>query len=344
MATMKQVAQRAGVSVSSVSHVLNGTRFVSAEVRARIEQAMQELAYVPSAVARSLKHNVTRTLGIMIPNSSNPYFAELIRTIEDRCFAAGYNVVLCNSDDDPGKQAIYLRVLMEKRVDGLIVMSSGDTPELEAMLARTPVPLVLVDRHWNARGCDIVTTDHRLGGYLAARHLIDLGHRQIACITGPAHLPPSRLRAEGWRKALEEAGLPTGSLITGDFSSQGGYQAMRRVLQLHERPSAVFACNDLMAIGALCAAHEQGIAVPQQLSVIGFDDIELAAYTSPPLTTVAQPKQRIGAEATAMLFERLGGAHTGPRKLALAPELKLRATTAAPAASPLLSEFRYESN
>ena len=281
MATMKQVAQRAGVSVSSVSHVLNGTRFVSVEARARIEQAMRDLAYVPSAVARSLKHNVTRTLGIMSPNNTNPYFAEVIRSIEDRCFAADYNVVLCNSDDDPYKQNVYLRVLMEKRVDGLIVISSGDSDELALLLSKLTIPLVLVDRGAQAVDCDIVSTDHQLSGYMATQHLIALGHRKIACIAGPEYLPPSSQRIAGWHQALDEAGLLPGPLICSNFTSQGGHDAMSALLKQPEPASAVFACNDLMAIGALCAAHEAGFSVPEQLSIIGLDDIELAAFMSP---------------------------------------------------------------
>ncbi|BEV71436.1 MULTISPECIES: LacI family DNA-binding transcriptional regulator [unclassified Paludibacterium] len=332
MATMKQVAERAGVSISSVSHVLNGTRHVSDEVRRRIEDAMQALSYVPSAVARSLKHNVTRTLGIMLPNNSNPYFAELIHSIEDRCYKADYNVVLCNSDDDPVKQSVYLRVLMEKRVDGLIVMSSGDSPDLPELLSRLKVPLVLVDRQWASLDCDTVTSDHRMGAYLATRHLIELGHREIACIAGPEHLAPSKLRTAGWREALAEAGLEPGPLVFADFTSHGGYDATRRLLQSPYRPQAIFACNDLMAIGALCAAHETGLVVPHDLSVVGFDDIELAAFTCPPLTTVAQPKQRIGEVATELLFERLHHDRTEPCKIALQPTLCLRASSAPPRA------------
>jgi LacI family transcriptional regulator len=344
MATMKQVAERAQVSVSSVSHVLNDTRFVSPAARARIEQAMHDLSYVPSAVARSLKHNVTRTLGIISPNNTNPYFAEVIRSIEDRCFAADYNVVLCNSDDDPCKQSVYLRVLMEKRVDGLIVISSGDSDDLAVLLSRLTIPLVLVDRGAESVDCDIVSTDHQLSGYMATRHLLDLGHQQIACIAGPQYLPPSSQRIAGWQQALAEAGLDAVNLICSNFTSHGGYEAMKRLLQQNPRPTAVFACNDLMAIGALCAAHEAGLNVPQQLSIIGLDDIELAAFMSPPLTTIAQPKQQIGEQAVEMLFERLNTQRNVPRKIALAPELRLRASTARPLGANQNLESRYETS
>jgi LacI family transcriptional regulator len=330
MATMKEVALRAGVSITSVSHVLNGTRFVSNDVRERIESAMRELSYVPSAVARSLKHNVTRTLGLMSPNNTNPYFAEVIRAIEDRCFASGYNLVLCNADDNPAKQSVYLQVLMEKRVDGLIVMAAGDGDDLPALLSRLTVPLVQVDREWSANGCDIVTVDHELGGYIATRHLIELGHRHIACIAGTAHLAPSKQRTDGWRRALAEAGLPEGEIVCGNFTSQGGREAMGKLLQQDHRPTAVFASNDLMAIGALCAAHEHGLRIPEQISVIGLDDIELSAYMSPPLTTVAQPIQRMGELAVDMMFERLNKLRDEPKKILLKPELRLRASTARP--------------
>jgi LacI family transcriptional regulator len=327
---MKQVAQRAGVSVSSVSHVLNDTRYVSPDAKTRIEEAMRELSYVPSAVARSLKHHVTHTLGIMIPNNSNPYFAEIIRCIEGRCFAAGYNVVLCNSDDDPRKQSVYLRVLMEKRVDGLIVMSSGDSADLPELIRGANIPLVLVDRATASTECDIVSVDHEAGGYLATRHLLELGHRRIACIAGPENLASGRLREAGWRRALLEAGLAPqdGLLQCGHFTSAGGLQAMEALLTQPQPPSAVFACNDLMAIGALCAAHTRGLRIPEDVSVIGFDDIELSAFMSPPLTTVAQPKQQIGALTVELLFERLHHSRSEPCSRLLQPALIERGSCA----------------
>lgn len=334
MATMKDVATLAAVSVSSVSHVLNGTRYVSPAIQQRIETAMHQLDYVPSAVARSLRHKTTRTLGIMIPNSGNPYFAELIRTIEDHCFASGYNVVLCNSDDQLEKQNIYLQVLMEKRVDGLIIMSSGDSQELQQRLAHLGLPLVLVDRECGNNLCDVVTTDDCLGGYMATRHLIEQGHRQIACISGPPQLAPSQQRTKGWLQALHQAGFAPGPLITSDFTGHGGYQAACQLLENGNPPQAIFACNDLMAIGVLCRAQQLGLCIPEHLSVVGFDDIELSAYTSPPLSTVAQPKEQLGAIATKILFERINQQRTEPCRITLKPELRVRASTGkAPALS-----------
>ncbi|MDH6591397.1 LacI family transcriptional regulator [Variovorax sp. TBS-050B] len=351
MATIKDVALRAGVSVTTVSHVVNDTRHVSAKGRERVEQAIRELGYVPNAMARSLKSNTTSTLGMLIPNSSNPYFAEIVRIVEDRCFGAGYTLVLCNTDDEPRRQSVYLQVLAERRIDGLIVVSTGagEDDSLVTQLHGLRIPTVLVDREIADPACDLVETAHMQGGLLAVRHLLSLGHRRIACIGGPVGVMPSEQRIEGWRMALAEAGAssqPQGAgadalLWRGGFTSQGGYEAMHAILRTEQAPSAVFVCNDLMAIGALRAAHESGVHVPDDLSIVGFDDIELSAYTSPPLTTVAQPKERIGALAVDMLLERVGGKRRDARKVVLQPELRVRASTArhasfreAPAPSP----------
>ncbi len=338
MATIKDVALQARVSVTTVSHVVNGTRHVSAEGRARVEQAIRALGYVPSAVARSLKSNTTATLGMLIPNSSNPYFAEIVRAVEDRCFGAGYTLLLCNTDDEPHRQSVYLQVLAERRIDGLVVVSTGDDDSLVRQLDGLRIPTVLVDREIADPHCDLVETAHLQGGLLAVRHLRALGHRRIACIGGTPGLTPSEQRIEGWRMALAEGDAPQTAdeslLWRGGFTSQGGYEAMQALLRTAERPTAVFVCNDLMAIGALRAAHEAGVPVPEALSLVGFDDIELAAFTSPPLTTVAQPKGEIGALAVDMLLERIGGPRREPRKVMLQPALRVRASTAPCARRP----------
>ena len=231
MATIKDVALRAGVSVTTVSHVVNETRHVSAEVRDRVKRAIRDLGYVPSAVARSLKSNTTRTLGMLIPNSSNPYFAEIVRVVEDRCFGAGYTLVLCNSYDEPRRQSVYLQVLSERRIDGLIVVSTGEDASLAALLRGLKMPVVLVDREIEDPACDLVESAHMHGGLLATRHLVSLGHTRIACIGGPPGLAPSEQRIEGWRMALAEAGLSAANganelLWHVGFTSQGRYEAI----------------------------------------------------------------------------------------------------------------------
>ena len=331
MASIKDVARHANVSISTVSHVVNRTRFVSDKARADVEAAIRALGYVPSAVARSLKSNTTKTLGMLIPNCSNPYFAEIVRSVEDHCFASGYTLILCNTDDEPRRQSVYLQVLAEKRVDGLIIISTGEASDLHDLLQGLTTPTVLLDREVTHVHCDLVETAHLQGGQMATEHLVARGHRRIACIGGPADLSPSAQRIQGWRNALAAAALADDLLWHSDFSSQGGFNAMQEILQSGQQPTAVFVCNDLMGIGALSAAHEAGLRIPQDLSVIGFDDIELARFTSPPLTTIVQPKQRIGRLAVDMLLERIQGGRTDTKQVLLQPELVVRASTSSPA-------------
>src|SRR5437879_2944998 len=238
MATMKQVAEKSGVSTTTVSHVINNTRVVSADVRQRVLAVIQEMRYVPSAVARSLKNDRTNTIGMMIPNNSNPYFAEVIRGIEDTSFKLGYNIILCNSYDDPKKQVEYIRVLMQKRIDGLILVSSGSDRELTRLLADEQIPKVLVDREVAGIAADFIEADHEQGGYLATKYLLDLGHRNIACVSGPKDLLPSRDRVTGYLRALREAGvnLHMSWLVHSDFTSQGGFTATQQLLALPKRP------------------------------------------------------------------------------------------------------------
>lgn len=331
MASIKDVALKANVSTTTVSHVVNSTRFVSDKVRHAVELAIRELNYVPNAVARSLKSNSTKTIGMLIPNCSNPYFAEIVRSVEDHCFGAGYALILCNTDDDPHRQAAYLQVISEKRIDGAIIISTGDDEDLLRLLEGLPIPTVLLDREIKEVNCDLVETAHRQGAMMATDHLIELGHHQIACLAGPANLNSSAQRVEGWRAALAKSGLTDEAshlLWQSDFTSRGGFTTMQTILRLPQVPTAVFVCNDLMCIGALSAAHQAGVRVPQDISLIGFDDIELAGFASPPLTTIAQPKHRIGIAAVDMVLERIQGGRVEARQVILQPELMVRNSTA----------------
>jgi LacI family transcriptional regulator len=332
MATMKQVAERAGVSTSTVSHVINNTRVVSEDVRLRVLAIIDEMRYIPSAVARSLKNDRTHTIGMMVPNNSNPYFAELIQGIEDAAFKVGYNIILCNAYDDPKKQAAYLRVLMQKRIDGLILVASGSDEELAVLLHNQPVPVVLVDREVAGVEADFIEADHETGGYDATRYLLGLGHRDIACVSGPIGLPPSRDRVTGYLRALSEAGVPfqPDYLVHSDFTSEGGFLAFQQLLLMTKPPTAIFASNDLMAIGGICAASEALVHVPRQLSVIGYDDIALASYSTPPLTTMAQPKYQMGQLITNVLIDRIAGGHLPLRRELLKTSLVERQSTAPP--------------
>lgn len=331
MATMKQVAEKAGVSTSTVSHVLNNTRIVSPEAKERVQKAIAELRYIPSAVARSLKNDRTHTIGMMIPNNSNPYFAEVIQGVEDASFKFGYNIILCNSYDDPKKQAAYIRVLLEKRIDGLILVASGSDDQLTRLLEDEDLPKVLVDREVAGVSADFIQADHEQGAYLATKYLLDLGHRAIACVSGPKDLLSSRDRVSGYLRALREYGVKfrLDCLVNSDFTSQGGYNAFQQLLALPQRPTAIFVSNDLMAIGGLCAASSAGVRIPEQLSVVGYDDIALASFTTPPLTTIAQPKHEIGVVTARVLVERMLNPHLALKREKLSTRLIVRGSTAA---------------
>ncbi len=332
MATIKDVAALAGISYTTVSHVLNKTRPVSEPVRLKVEAAIAQLDYVPSAVARSLKAKSTATIGLLVPNSINPYFAELARGIEDYCERMGYCVILCNSDDDPDKQRNYLRVLLEKRVDGLVVASVGSDDGLVESLATARTPLVIVDRALQGVEADLVCIDHEQGGYLATRHLLELGHRDIACINGPSDTRVAQMRLAGYRRALAEFSVAWNEarVLPSDFTGPAGYLAAAGLLD-GARPTAIFAANDMIGMGVLRAAAERGIAVPAQLSVIGFDDIQMCRYVYPALSSVGQSILQLGERAAARLLERIAGrADAGTSQQVIEPRLMVRESTAPP--------------
>ncbi|WP_095143253.1 LacI family DNA-binding transcriptional regulator [Pseudomonas sp. Irchel s3b6] len=329
MATIKDVAALAGISYTTVSHVVNKTRPVSEEVRLKVEAAIEQLDYVPSAVARSLKAKNTATIGLLVPNSLNPYFAELARGIEDHCERNGYCVILCNSDDNPDKQRSYLRVLLEKRIDGLIVASAGGDSSLAQGLAGVRTPMVIVDRGLEGVNADLVRIDHEYGAYLATRHLLELGHRDIASIGGPAHTSVARMRQAGFCRALQEAGIEVlpERMLESDFTSTGGYNAAARLLA-NNPPSAIFAGNDMMGIGVLRAAAERNIRVPSELSVIGFDDIQMSRYVYPALTTVGQSILQLGEMAAEVLLRRIATPERATDQRIVTPSIVMRESTA----------------
>jgi LacI family transcriptional regulator len=260
----------------------------------------------------------------------------LAQGIEDICYRAGYTVVLCNSDDQPERQQTYLRVLLEKRIDGLIICSAGDDLGLAEHLREATVPVIIVDRGVKGVTSDLVLIDHFKGGYLATRHLLEQKHKSIGCIAGPDTTTVSIDRLNGYRKALAEAGAPFRPewVIRGDFTAEGGYKAARILLKRSEI-TAVFACNDLMGIGLLRFAAEHAIRVPNQLSVIGFDGIHLGRYIYPALTTVGQSIRRQGEIAAGTLLERIRKGGEGRlRKILMSPELTVRESTSV--ASPFV--------
>jgi LacI family transcriptional regulator len=322
-ASIKEVSRAAGVSISTVSHVLNGTRFVSDDLRRRVEAAIAQLDYRHNGLARSLRTRQTYAIGLIIPDVANPYYPQIARGVQDAAAEAGYWVFLCNSDRNTGAEARLLDALEQRRVDGIILDPSGPDPALLAALRRSAAPVVLVGSRIDVPDLDVVTVAPN-GSHDAVCHLVALGHRRIALIAGPP-APGGALpaKARGYRLALEEAGIsPDPALVVeGDYTREGGAAAMERLLALPQPPTAVFAGNDLMAIGALAAARHAGRRIPQDIAVVGYDDIPEAAVTTPTLSTVAVPKYDMGHAAASVLLDRLRArsAHTSSTSGGTAP-------------------------
>ena len=272
---MKDVATRAGVSVSTVSHIINGTRYVSPELTETVMSIIDELEYRPYGLARSLRTKQSRTVGVLIPDNTNPYFAEMARLLEDMLFPHYYNVIVCNTEQSPDKELTYLRLLQEKAVDALVFVSrGGDAAAINSVQGRR-IPCLLLDCDIDGLDLDQVVADNEQGAYMATRHLLELGHRRIAMMAGPGEIAAAERRREGYERAMRESGL-TPRIMHGDFQIDSGYRGYQRIRATEPFPTAVFAANDLMALGVLHGAAEEGLRCPEDLSVVGFDDIQPA--------------------------------------------------------------------
>jgi LacI family transcriptional regulator len=292
-----------------------------------VESAIKALNYAPSALARSLKINQTRTIGMLITASTNPFYSELVRGVERSCFERGYSLVLCNTEGDEQRMNSNLETLMQKRVDGLLLLCTETHQPSREILQRYPsVPTVMMDWAPFDGDSDLIQDNSLLGGDMATQYLINKGHTHIACIAGPLDKTPARLRLEGYRDAMARAGLTIhdGDEIIGNFEFSGGFEAMQMLLALEARPQAVFICNDAMAVGAYLALYQAGLRVPQDIAIVGYDDIELAQYMTPPLTTIHQPKDELGELAIDVLIHRISDPTQQQQRLQLTPVLMER--------------------
>jgi len=307
MTNIKDVAEKAGVSITTVSHVINETRYVSDDLKTRVQNAMTDLNYRPNTLARSLRSGRSRTIGLVIPDISNLFFADISRKIEDNGFEYGYSVILCNTDDDREKERRYINVLLEKQVDGIIFISVGAVKDNIFKIMDINIPIVVADRDISSLTSDVVLIDNFEGGYKATDYLISLDHKRIGCITGPSLMTPSALRVEGYKDALNNAGiLIDESLICqGDFHYEGGRICMQQLLNNPEPPTAIFVCNDMMALGAYRAIYECGKRIPDDISLVGFDNIPFSQTAFPALTTMAQPIADMAKTAVNLLVERI---------------------------------------
>lgn len=331
LATIEDIARIANVSHSTVSRALRGSPLVKAKTAESIRRIVDEIGYRPSAVARSLATRRTRTIGVVVTTIADLFIAEVVNGIEDVASDHGYSVFLSNSNADPDREVRVVRSFEERRVDGIVVTASRVGALYVPMLSRMQVPIVLINNQHPSEFVHSVMIENLLASREATRHLIELGHRRIAYLgdRGGQHCDTERFA--GYRQALDAADLPFRPelVVHGNGKPEGGMRAMASLLDLAERPTAVFCYDDMTALGALRQLHASRIQVPREISIIGFDDIPIAEYTEPPLTTVRQPMRDMGRLAMQALLRLLDGSESEPH-ITVPGELVVRGTTAPP--------------
>jgi DNA-binding LacI/PurR family transcriptional regulator len=332
-ATIYDVAKEAGVSIATVSNAINGKGKISKKRREEIFKIMERLQYQPSVIASALTGKKTYTLGLLIPDISNPFFAEIARAIEDQAHQHGYSVIICSTDNKDERVERYIALLEQKSVDGIIIGTGIENLEIINQLQSRSTPLAMIAREAPALDVDTVVADDFVGGVLAAGHLASLGHKRLAILSENLKVSSSRERIRGFKQGLADAGVSfdDNNIVICEYKVEEGKRGALELLRRSggERPTAIFCCNDLLAIGALQAAKEIGVRVPEELSVVGFDNTILATVTDPPLTSVAQPMEHMGKLVFNLLLENLEKKEAIKQRVVLRPELVVRQSTAA---------------
>lgn len=335
--TLNDIAARAGVSASTVSRVLNGQApayRISGETERAVRQAAKDLSYRANHLARGLRLSKTHTLGVVAPDISNPFFAHIIKRIQSAAHGHGYSIVVCNTDESLDLEVEQVRLLDRKRVDGLIAMPVGPRYDHFNEWTDKNIPLVLVDRCSDTVAAPGVSVDNYLGAFEATEHLVAAGHRRIALIQGLPSTYTTTARLSGYRDALAAHDIPVEEalVVGGDFRQQNGYVETKLLLQHEHPPTALFATSDLITLGALEALAEEGVSVPDEMSLVSFDDFDFAPHLRCPLTAVWQPREMMGEMAVKLLVEQLGGGVRDARQIVLKPRLVVRESVTAPAA------------
>jgi len=331
--TMEEIARLAGVSKSTVSKVFNNDERISVATREKVLKIAKKFNYRPSRVPRSLKTKRTKAVGLVLPNVMNPFFPGIIKGVEDVALENGYMVVFCNTDEQVEKETLYFQMFEDHWIDGIII--SGVTGESEEEkkyikdLHKKGIHVVLIDREIEGYFTNVVMIDNQGAAFKATKHLLDLGHRRIGFISAPLKIRIFTERLKGYKKALAETGVDFGKdlVIEGDQTSKSGEEAVRYFLSLKNPPTAIFATNDVMAIGALRELQRNNLKVPDDVSVVGFDDIPLASLVNPPLTTIAQPIYEIGAQAMKLLIRNIEKKDVVKSKIILDTKLVIREST-----------------
>ncbi len=326
--TIKDIAKESGVSTATVSRVLNDKPDVSDDTKKRINEVIDRLGYNPNGIARGLVLKKTNTIGLIIPDISNPFFPEVTKGVEDRARELDYSIIFCNTDNHQEREQEAVNLMINKHVDGIILSLSMNNKDELKKLEDKGYSVVQIDRKIAQAEFSAVVLNNKLGAYKATNHLIELGHSKIAHIAGDLKVQTSQERLDGYKESLIKAGLSIDQkwIVVGDFSKDSGYRQMKKLLEVEEVPTAVFVANDLMAIGAYEACLEVGLSIPNDISIVGYDDIQIASLINPALTTITQPKYKLGEAAAEMLISQIEE-DTRLEDIVLNPKLIIREST-----------------
>ena len=307
MSTIRDVAKLANVAPITVSRVLSGSGYASPETRARVVEAAAMLNYVPNMLAHSLRSNRTQTIALVLTDITNPFWTAVARSVEDEANRHGYIVIFCNTDEDEAKQEQYISMLLRRRVDGVLLVPASSSRQSVIALQRQGVKVVVLDRSLPDAEVDVVRGDSRGGAHALVEHLVALGHRRIAVLSGPADVSVSQARVDGLRDVLGESGIDADErlLFFGQFTFESGYAMTKAALAVQPPPTAIFAANNFIAIGALRALYDAGLRVPEDMSIVSFDDLPYTQRREPLLTVAVQATQQLGEVATRRLLQRI---------------------------------------
>lgn len=331
-ATMKDVAEQAGVSTATVSRALMSPEKVSASARQKVEQAVLAVGYSPHGLSRSTKRNESRTILVIVPDICDPFFADVIKGIENTAAESGYLVLIGDCAHQNQQEKTFINLIFNKQIDGMLLLGSNLPFKASKEEQRNFPPMVMANEFSPELELPTVHTDNLTAAYEAVHHLLGLGHQRIGCIAGPEYMPQCQYRLQGYIQALRRNGLSVDNsmIVKGDFSYQFGAHALSQLMNLPTPPTAIFCHSDVMAIGAMFQAKKLGLRIPQDFSIVGFDDIILSQYCDPPLTTVAQPRFQLGRQAMLLLLEQLLGHSVQSGSRLLESELVIRSSTAVP--------------
>jgi LacI family transcriptional regulator len=310
MPTIHDVAKLAGVAPITVSRVINNTGYLSQETKERVEAAIAQLGYVPNTLARSLRSKRTNTLALVITDITNPFWTTVARGVEDKASDSGFTVFFCNTDESEVEEKKYVQALLQKQVDGILLVPAHNTPDSVEYIKRNGTQVVILDRRIPGIQADIVRSDSIHGSYILTQLLIENGHRRIAILGGPKGISTADDRMEGYYKALYDAGIteqPQGYVLCGSYTHESGYEMALQAIDLDPRPTAFVAANNFIANGAMRALADAGIQVPDEIALVGFDDIPSALNAVPFMTVASQPAYEMGQKATEILLSRLNG-------------------------------------